>query len=143
MEELLEIKYINSKGIESIYNPITTYSLSKEDYELASIELVKKELPLEYKKYKDDKDLLLFMGWHIVLTMRDEALLQMLPQEIYSKAGTYPHWIAAAIDKNVFHKDILLSDLDDIFEYENLSDKEKLEAIKYYIKRESLVKNHG
>lgn len=140
---MLEIEYLNSKNVLSIYNPIITIDIEEKDFQLASIELVKKEMPEEYELYKEDEKLILFIAWHIILTLRQEALLMALPQNLYSVAGTYPHWVAEAVNRNVFIRDILVYDIDEILSYEKMTSDEKIEAIRFYLKRETLIRENG
>ncbi|WP_157454690.1 hypothetical protein [Carnobacterium maltaromaticum] len=86
-----------------------------------------------FETIKNNEAAIHAVGDCIDLAERYEALLEMLPQSNYSKAGTHPIWIADAVEHNVFHKYMTQDDIKSILDDKDYSSEEKLEEIKKYL----------
>lgn len=85
--------------------------------------MLKENYPLVYEKKKRDDDFIMTAGSLIDIEERYEALLELLPQSSFSKAGTHPQWVADAVEENTLNKRItqddvidMIKDVDDVEE---------------------------
>ena len=131
----MTIEFINDEGKEKKYGALTTFSKwSNDEWLSIYTELVKRDYPELFKTIEDNDKAICAIGNGINLSERYEALLEMLPQSNFSKAGTHPKWVADAIENNTFDKEITQSDIKDILENKSFSEKEKLAEISTYLK---------
>lgn len=121
------------EGNEIVYGPLVTSShFSEEEWQAIYTEMVKQGNPEAYKKYKDDEYVIAWVGALIDLEERYQALLELLPQDSYSKSGTHPQWVADAVEENILHKGITQDDVKMfIDDYEDIDDL-KAELIDYF-----------
>lgn len=56
------------------------------------------------------------VGSLIALEERYEALLELLPQDEFSYAGTHPKWVADAVVENTLNKEDTINDISDFLE---------------------------
>lgn len=103
---------VTVKGKEITYDAYTEFSRhTEEEWFAICLEMMKQERPYLYEKRKKDKDFVLCIGMAIDLEQRYEALLELLPQSAYSKAGTHPRWVSQAVDENTLDKGITQDDV--------------------------------
>ena len=65
---------------------------------------------------KADTDYIDAFGSLIALEERYEALLELLPQDEFSYAGTHPKWVADAVVENTLNKEDTINDISDFLE---------------------------
>ncbi|XCY64106.1 hypothetical protein ABG812_04680 [Streptococcus iniae] len=65
---------------------------------------------------KNDKDYIDVFGALISLEERYEVLLENLPQNSYSKAGTHPMWVANAVEDNTLNREATTADISEMIE---------------------------
>lgn len=120
------------EGNEIVYGPLVTSShFSEEEWQAIYTEIVKQGNPEAYDKYKDDDHVIAWVGALIDLEERYQALLELLPQDYYSKSGTHPQWVADAVEDNTLDKFITQDDIKDMInDYEDIDDLK--EALKEY-----------
>lgn len=82
---------------------------------------------------------LMQLGSLIGLEERYEALLELLPQSSFSKAGTHPQWVADAVEENTLNKMDTQSDVKDMLKDADDIDDLKEMMIEYF----ELDKNIG
>ena len=103
---------VTENGKEITYDAYTEISRHTEDEWFAiCLEMMKQERPVLYEERKEDKGFVLCIGMAINLEQRYEALLELLPQDSYSKAGTHPRWVANAVENNTLQKGITQDDV--------------------------------
>lgn len=86
------------KGKEVKYGALVERSKFTEEEWMEIYKKMVQEDNLEfYEKYKGNDEVIILMGELIDLEERYEALLALLPQHKYSKAGTHPRWVADAV----------------------------------------------
>lgn len=99
-------------GETIVYGPLIKRSrFSEKQWSAINHEMVKSNFKEEYEKYKDDEFIITVMADRIDLSERYEALLELLPQSTYSKAGTHPEWVADAVEDNILIKGITQDDV--------------------------------
>ena len=102
-------------------------------------QMAKENSPLVYRDKKHDNDYIEMLGALIGLEERYEALLELLPQSSFSKAGTHPQWVADAVEDNTLNKGITQDDVKDMLkDAENIDDLKEM-LIEYF----ELDKNIG
>ena len=103
---------IISNGKKIKYGPLVHNSnFSETEWKAIHAEIVKKNEPEIFKERKKDTDFINLLGFSIDLEQRYEALLELLPQSAYSKAGTHPAWVAEAVEQNTLNKGITQDDV--------------------------------
>lgn len=103
---------INFNGKDIEYGPLVQNSnFSPEEWRAIHAEIVKQNEPEIFERKKNDNDFINLLGFSIDLEQRYEALLDLLPQSAYSKAGTHPAWVVAAVEKNTLNKGITQDDV--------------------------------
>ncbi|GGC88168.1 hypothetical protein [Enterococcus wangshanyuanii] len=121
-------------GKEIVYGPLVTRSrFTEEEWFAICLQMMKEERPDLYEKRKDDKEFIFCLGMAIDLEQRYEALLELLPQSTYSKAGTHPKWIADAVESNTLNKGITQDDIKTILEQEHYERDDIISEIKEYL----------
>lgn len=119
---------VNENEIE--YGPLVEHSrFTEEEWLAIYTEIVKQNQPEIFEKKKDDSDYINVLGALIALEERYEALLELLPQEQYSRAGTHPKWVADAVDENTLNKEMTTWDVHDFIDNCN-----NLEELKHQLK---------
>jgi len=94
---------VNGKEIE--YGALVEQSrFSDEEWSAIYAEIVKQNQPEVFKNKKSDTDYIDTLGAMIALEERYEALLELLPQDQFSRAGTHPKWVADAVAENTLNK---------------------------------------
>ena len=123
---------ININGDDITYGALVTRSrFNEEEWQAIYTEMVKQGNPEAYEEYKDDENVIAWIGALIDLEDRYRALLELLPQDSYSKAGTHPQWVADEVNENTFDKIITQDDVKDMInDYEDIDDLK--EALKEY-----------
>lgn len=123
---------ININGDDITYGALVTRSrFNEEEWQAIYTEMVKQGNPEAYEEYKDDENVIAWIGALIDLEDRYQALLELLPQDSYSKAGTHPQWVADEVNENTFDKIITQDDVKDMInDYEDIDDLK--EALKEY-----------
>lgn len=121
------------EGNEIVYGPLITRShFSEEEWLAVYTELVKQGNPEAYRDYKGDDYVIASIGALIDLEERYEALLELLPQDSYSKSGTHPQWVADAVEDNTLDKFITQDDVEMfIKDYEDIDDL-KAQLVDYF-----------
>lgn len=122
---------VNEKEIE--YGALVEKSrFSEEEWSAIYAEIVKQNQPEVFEKKKDDADFINSFGALIALEERYEALLDLLPQEQYSYAGTHPKWVADAVEENTLNKDVTKDDVSDMIVRCETLDELKEELSDYF-----------
>ena len=104
---------VNEKEIE--YGALVEKSrFSEKEWSVIYAEMVKQNQPDVFEKKKDDSDYLNAFGALIALEERYEALLELLPQDQFSYAGTHPKWVADAVAENTLNKEDTIDDVSEI-----------------------------
>lgn len=86
---------------------------SKEEWSAIYAEIVKQNHPEVFECKKLDSDYIDAFGALIALEERYEALLELLPQDEFSYAGTHPKWVANAVAENTLNKEDTINDISD------------------------------
>lgn len=106
---------VDGKEIE--YGALVEKShFSDEEWSAIHAEMVKQNYPDAFKIRKEDDIFLDTMGALIDLEERYEALLELLPQDEFSYAGTHPKWVADAVEENTLNKEDTINDISDFLE---------------------------
>ncbi|MGM0199666.1 hypothetical protein [Enterococcus sp. DIV1314a] len=100
-------------GETIVYGPLIKRSrFSDEQWSAINHAMAKRNFSAsEYEKYKKDEFVIGLMADRTDLAERYEALLELLPQSAYSKAGTHPEWVADAVEHNILIKGITQDDV--------------------------------
>lgn len=94
---------INGKEIE--YGALVEKShFSDEEWSAIYAEIVEENYPEIFEKRKSDTAFIDTLGALTSLEERYEALLELLPQDQFSRAGTHPKWVADAVEENTLNK---------------------------------------
>ncbi|MFD1899976.1 hypothetical protein GQR36_07700 [Enterococcus termitis] len=121
-------------GKEVVYGPLVTRSRFKdEEWFAICLQMMKDERPDLYEKRKDDKEFVLCLGITIDLEQRYEALLGLLPQSAYSKAGAHPKWVVDVVERNTLNKRITQDDIKEILDQEHYEREDMISEIKEYL----------
>jgi hypothetical protein len=122
---------VDGKEIE--YGALVEKSrFSEKEWSAIYVEMVKQNQPDVFEKKKDDADYINAFGALIALEERYEALLELLPQDEFSYAGTHPKWVADAVSANTLNKEDTLQDIFDMIERCDTFDKLKRELKSYF-----------
>ena len=129
---------VNGKVIE--YGPYVKKSrFNNAEWSAIYHQMVKENFPTVYEVKKKDSDFIDVAGSLIGLEERYEALLELLPQSSFSKAGTHPQWVADAVEENTLNKMDTQSDVKDMLkDGDNIDDLKKM-MVEYF----ELDKNIG
>lgn len=87
---------------------------SNEEWSAIYAEIVKQNWPEVFETRKSDTAFIDTLGALISLEERYEALLELLPQNQFSKAGTHPKWVADAVAENTLNKEDTMLDVSDL-----------------------------
>lgn len=91
-------------------------NFTEKEWSAIYAEVVKQNRPSVYKKRKADIEFINTLGALISLEERYEALLDLLPQEEFSYAGTHPKWVADAVEENTLDKETTKDDVASLLE---------------------------
>ncbi|HEL1931445.1 TPA: hypothetical protein TYI17_002263 [Streptococcus suis] len=91
-------------------------NFTEKEWSAIYAEVVKQNQPSVYKKRKADIEFINTLGALISLEERYEALLDLLPQEEFSYAGTHPKWVADAVEENTLDKETTKDDVASLLE---------------------------
>ena len=104
---------VDGKEIE--YGALVEKSrFSEKEWSAIYAEMVKQNQPEVFEKKKDDVEYIDVFGALIALEERYEALLELLPQDEFSYAGTHPKWVADAVAENTLNKEDTIDDVSEI-----------------------------
>lgn len=122
---------VDGKEIE--YGALVEKSrFSEKEWSAIYAEIVKQNQPEVFENKKADTDYIDAFGSLIALEERYEALLELLPQDEFSYAGTHPKWVADAVAENTLNKSDVICDVSDMIERcRNIEDL-KNELIEYF-----------
>ncbi|MGG6739257.1 UNVERIFIED_CONTAM: hypothetical protein QE602_08485 [Streptococcus suis] len=122
---------VNSTEIE--YGALIEKSnFTETEWAAIYTEIVKQNQPEVFEKKKNDVDYINAFGALIALEERYEALLELLPQEQFSYAGTHPKWVADAVTENTLSKETTMLDVSDMLENCDTLDELKEELTSYF-----------
>ena len=122
---------VNDKEIE--YGALIEKSrFSKEEWSTIYAEIVKQNHPEVFECKKLDSDYIDAFGALIALEERYEALLELLPQDEFSYAGTHPKWVADAVAENTLNKSDVVCDVSDMIERCGSLEELKNELLEYF-----------
>lgn len=94
---------INGKEIE--YGALVEKShFSDEEWSAIYAEIAKQNYPEIFESRKSDTAFIDTLGALTSLEERYEELLELLPQDQFSRAGTHPKWVADAVAENTLNK---------------------------------------
>lgn len=106
---------VGNKKIE--YEALVEKSrFTEEEWSAIYAEVVKVNQPEVFEKKKDDADFINAFGALIAIEERYETLLELLPQQQFSYAGTHPKWVADAVEENTLNKEITMQDVSDMLD---------------------------
>ena len=122
---------VNDKEIE--YGALIEKSrFSKEEWSAIYAEIVKRNHPEIFECKKLDSDYIDAFGALIALEERYEALLELLPQDEFSYAGTHPKWVADAVAENTLNKSDVVCDVSEMIERCGSLEELKNELLEYF-----------
>lgn len=122
---------VNDKEIE--YGALIEKTrFSKEEWSAIYAEIVKRNHPEVFECKKLDSDYIDAFGALIALEERYEALLELLPQDEFSYAGTHPKWVADAVAENTLNKSDVVCDVSDMIERCGSLEELKNELLEYF-----------
>lgn len=112
------MKYkVTVDGKEIEYGALVEKSrFSEKEWSAIYAEIVKQNQPEVFENKKADTDYIDAFGSLIALEERYEALLELLPQDEFSYAGTHPKWVADAVAENTLNKEDTINDISDFLE---------------------------
>lgn len=104
---------VDGKEIE--YGALVEKSrFSEKEWSAIYSEMVKQNQPEVFENKKSDTDYINMLGALIDFKERYEALLELLPQNQFSYAGTHPKWVADAVAENTLNKEDTMLDVSDL-----------------------------
>ena len=104
---------VNGKLIE--YGALVEKSrFSDEEWSAIYAEIAEENYPEIFEKRKSDTAFIDTLGALTSLEERYEALLELLPQDQFSRAGTHPKWVADAVAENTLNKEDTMLDVSDL-----------------------------
>ena len=122
---------INGKEIE--YGPLVEKShFSYKEWSAIYAEIVKQNQPENFENRKSDTAFINALGALISLEERYKALLELLPQDQFSYAGTHPKWVADAVAENTLNKEDTRYDVSDLIERCETLEELKNELTEYF-----------
>lgn len=105
---------------------------SEKEWSAIYTEIVKQNQPENFESKKADTDYIDTLGAMIALEERYEALLELLPQDQFSRAGTHPKWVADAVAETTLNKEDTKDDVLDLIERCSTLDELKSELTEYF-----------
>lgn len=122
---------INGKEIE--YGALVEKShFSDEEYSAIYAEIAEQNYPEIFKNRKSDTAFIDTLGALTSLEERYEALLELLPQDQFYRAGTHPKWVADAVAENTLNKEDTQYDVSGLIERCETLEELKNELAKYF-----------
>lgn len=122
---------INGKEIE--YGALVEKShFSDEEWSAIYAEIAEQNYPEIFKNRKSDTAFIDTLGALTSLEERYEALLELLPQDQFYRAGTHPKWVADAVAENTLNKEDTQYDVSDLIERCETLEELKNELAKYF-----------
>ena len=122
---------VDGKEIE--YGALVEKSrFSDKEWSAIYAEIVKQNWPEVFETRKSDTAFIDTLGALISLEERYEALLELLPQNQFSKAGTHPKWVADAVAENTLNKEDTQDDVLDLIERCSTLEELKNELTEYF-----------
>ena len=104
---------VDGKEIE--YGALVEKSrFSEKEWSAIYAEIVKQNWPEVFETRKSDTAFIDTLGALVSLEERYEALLELLPQDQFSYAGTHPKWVADAVAENTLNKEDTMLDVSDL-----------------------------
>ena len=104
---------VDGKEIE--YGALVEKSrFSDEEWSAIYADIVKQNWPEVFETRKSDTAFIDTLGALVSLEERYEALLELLPQNQFSYAGTHPKWVADAVAENTLNKEDTMLDVSDL-----------------------------
>ena len=93
---------------------VENHVFSEKEWSAIYAEIVKQNQPEVFESKKADTAFIDTLGALISLEERYEALLELLPQNQFSYAGTHPKWVADAVAENTLNKEDTMLDVSDL-----------------------------
>ena len=122
---------VDGKEIE--YGALVEKSrFSDEEWSAIYAEIAEENYPEIFEKRKSDTAFIDTLGALTSLEERYEALLELLPQDQFSKAGTHPKWVANAVTENTLNKEDTMLDVSDLIGRCNTLEELKNELTEYF-----------
>ena len=122
---------INGKEIE--YGALVEKSrFSDEEWSAIYAEIAQQNYPEIFENRKSDTAFIDTIGALTSLEERYEALLELLPQDQFSRAGTHPKWVADAVAENTLNKEDTQYDVSDLIERCETLEELKSELTEYF-----------
>lgn len=122
---------INGKEIE--YGALVEKShFSDEEWSAIYAEIAEENYPEIFEKRKSDTAFIDTLGALTSLEERYEVLLELLPQDQFSRAGTHPKWVADAVAENTLNKVDTQYDVSVLIERCETLEELKNELAKYF-----------
>ena len=122
---------VDGKEIE--YGALVEKSrFSDEEWSAIYAEIAKQNYPEIFESRKSDTAFIDTLGALTSLEERYEALLELLPQDQFSYAGTHPKWVADAVAENTLNKVDTQYDVSDLIERYSTLDELKSELTEYF-----------
>lgn len=122
---------VDGKEIE--YGALVEKShFSDEEWSAIYAEIAEQNYPEIFKSRKSDTAFIDTLGALTSLEERYEALLELLPQDQFSKAGTHPKWVANAVTENTLNKEDTMLDVSDLIGRCNTLEELKNELTEYF-----------
>lgn len=120
-------------GKEIEYGALVEKSrFSDEEWSAIYAEIAKQNYPEIFESRKSDTAFIDTLGALTSLEERYEALLELLPQDQFSYAGTHPKWVADAVAENTLNKVDTQYDVSDLIERCSTLDELKSELTEYF-----------
>lgn len=127
---------VNGKEIE--YGALVEKSrFSDEEWSAIYADIVEENYPEIFEKRKSDTAFIDTIGALTSLEERYEALLELLPQDQFSRAGTHPKWVADAVAENTLNKEDTIDDICDFLERCSTLQQLQDELMEYFDLEES------
>ena len=122
---------VDGKEIE--YGALVEKSrFSDEEWSAIYAEIAKQNYPEIFENRKSDTAFIDTLGAWISLEERYKALLELLPQDQFSYAGTHPKWVADAVAENTLNKEDTQDDVLDLIERCSTLEELKNELTEYF-----------
>jgi hypothetical protein len=122
---------VDGKEIE--YGALVEKSrFSEKEWSAIYAEIAEENYPEIFKKRKSDTAFIDTLGALTSLEERYEALLELLPQDQFSRAGTHPKWVADAVAENILNKEDTQHDMSDLIERCETLEELKNELTEYF-----------
>ena len=96
------------------------------------LKIVKQNWPEVFETRKSDTAFIDTLGALVSLEERYEALLELLPQNQFSYAGTHPKWVADAVAENTLNKEDTMLDVSDLIGRCSTIEELKNELTEYF-----------